>query len=77
MLQNTRSGVKCTITEEKQKQYVRQTNVPETFSDKATPATDFTDDLVVQYKYEVTVVRKTFVDDDDIQIVEINFDVNT
>ena len=54
-----------------------KSNIPETFSDKATPATDFAVDLVVQYKYEVPVVRKTFVDDDDIQIVEINFDVNT
>ena len=59
---NTRSGVKCAINEEKEKQ-ARKSNIPGAFSDKVIHATNFTDDPVVQCECDVSVVKNTFMDD--------------
>ena len=48
--------------------------VPGTFSDKATPDIDFTDEAVV--KCNVPVVKNVFADNGNKQIIKINFDVN-
>ena len=52
--QNTRSGVKCVINEEKEKQARKS---------KVIHATNFTDDPVVQCECDVPVVKNTFMDD--------------
>lgn len=43
--------------------------IPEIFSDKITPAIDFTDDPAVQCECNIPVVRNTFVDDGNIQVI--------
>ena len=65
ILQNTRSGVIWGITKEKELR---------TFSDKGTPANDFTDDdTFLQCKCDISVVKNTFVNGDDIQMIASKF----
>ena len=61
--QNTKSGVKCVINEEKKKNTQDKSYIPGTFSDKVTIAIDFTDDSVVQCECDVPVVKNTFEND--------------
>ena len=44
-----------------------------TFSDKVTPAIDFTSDPVVQFAFDVPVAENNFVDNDDIQMIANKF----
>ena len=61
--QNTKSGVKCVINEEKKNNTQDKSYIPGTFSDKVTLAIDFTDDSVVQCECDVPVVKNTFEND--------------
>ena len=70
--QNKRSGIKCAITEEKKnksdKSYIRGT-----LSDKVAPAIDFTNNPVIQCECDVPVIKNTFADDGDMQMIVNKF----
>ena len=67
--QNKRSGIKCAITEEKKNNESDKSYIRGPLSDKVIPAIDFTNNPVIQCECDVPVIKNTFADDGDMQMI--------